>query len=113
MDVPRLQASETLSPWWKIVSAIIIVMGFSAFGCGWLSDRWGVRPVVMAGAVLLGIGLITPPVGPTLFVGCAIGKVSMEEVAKELWPFYGAMCVALLLVTYVPAISLWLPGLTK
>jgi tripartite ATP-independent transporter DctM subunit len=61
----------------------------------------------------LGIGLITPPVGPTLFVGCAIGKVTMEEVSKELWPFYGAMCVALLLVTYIPAISLWLPGLMK
>ncbi len=40
----------------------------------------------------LGIGLITPPVGPTLFVGCAIGKVTMEQVSKELWPFYGAMC---------------------
>ena len=61
----------------------------------------------------LGIGLITPPVGPTLFVGCAIGKVTMEQVSKELWPFYGAMCLALLLVTYVPAISLWLPGLMK
>jgi TRAP-type C4-dicarboxylate transport system permease large subunit len=33
----------------------------------------------------------------------------MEEVSKELWPFYGAMCVALLIVTYVPALSLWLP----
>jgi tripartite ATP-independent transporter DctM subunit len=58
----------------------------------------------------LGIGLITPPVGPTLFVGCAIGRVTMEQVSKELWPFYGAMCFALLLVTYIPAISLWLPG---
>lgn len=51
--------------------------------------------------------------GPTLFVGCAIGKVTMEEVSKELWPFYGAIRVALLLVTYIHAISLWLPGLTK
>ncbi len=57
----------------------------------------------------LGIGLITPPVGPTLFVGCAIGKVTMEQVSKELWPFYGAMCLALAIVTYVPALSLWLP----
>jgi tripartite ATP-independent transporter DctM subunit len=61
----------------------------------------------------LGIGLITPPVGPTLFVGCAIGKVSMEEVSRELWPFYAAMCLALLLVTYIPALSLWLPSLLK
>ena len=41
------------------------------------------------------------------------GWLTMEQVSKELWPFYGAMCLALLLVTYVPAISLWLPGLMK
>ena len=46
-------------------------------------------------------------------VGCAIGKVTIEQVTKELWPFYGAMCFALLLVTYIPAISLWLPGVMK
>lgn len=77
--------------------------------------KLGIDPVHfgMVMIVNLGIGLITPPVGPTLFVGCAVGKVSMEQVSKELWPFYGAMCLALLLVTYVPAISLWLPGLMK
>jgi tripartite ATP-independent transporter DctM subunit len=71
----------------------------------------GVDPVHFGMIMLLnlGIGLITPPVGPTLFVGCAIGKVTMEEVSRELWPFYGAMCVALLIVTYVPELSLWLP----
>jgi len=73
--------------------------------------KLGIDPVHFGMIMILnlGIGLITPPVGPTLFVGCAIGKVTMEEVTKELWPFYGAMCLALLLVTYVPAISLWLP----
>lgn len=77
--------------------------------------RLGIDPVHFGMIMILnlGIGLITPPVGPTLFVGCAIGKVTMEQVSKELWPFYGAMCTALLLVTYVPAISLWLPGLTR
>ena len=78
-------------------------------------QKFGVDPVHF-GMILLvnsGIGLITPPVGPTLFVGCAIGKCSIEEVSKELWPFYGAMCFALLLVTYVPAISLWLPGMIR
>jgi tripartite ATP-independent transporter DctM subunit len=71
----------------------------------------GVDPVHFGMIMLLnlGIGLITPPVGPTLFVGCAIGKVTMEEVSRELWPFYGAMCFALLLITYIPSISLWLP----
>src|SRR5262249_46795292 len=71
----------------------------------------GVDPVHFGMIMLLnlGMGLITPPVGPTLFVGCAIGKVTMEEVSRELWPFYGAMCVALLIVTYFPGLSLWLP----
>ncbi len=77
--------------------------------------KLGIDPVHFGIVMILnlGIGLITPPVGPTLFVGCAIGKVTMEEVSKELWPFYGAMCLALLLVTYIPALSLWLPGLAK
>ena len=77
--------------------------------------KLGIDPVHFGMIMILnlGIGLITPPVGPTLFVGCAVGKVSIEQVSKELWPFYGAMCIALLLVTYIPAISLWLPGLMR
>ena len=75
----------------------------------------GVDPVHfgMIMIVNLAIGLITPPVGPTLFVGCAIGNVTIEEVSKELWPFYGAMCVALLIITYVPQLSLWIPSMYK
>lgn len=74
---------------------------------------FGIDPVHFGMIMILnlGIGLITPPVGSTLFVGCAVGKVSMEQVVKELWPFYTAMCIALLMVTYIPAISLWLPNL--
>jgi tripartite ATP-independent transporter DctM subunit len=77
--------------------------------------KYGVDPVHF-GLILMvnaGIGLITPPVGPSLFVGCAIGKVSIEEVSKELWPFYVAMIAALLIVTYVPAATLWLPSFLK
>jgi TRAP-type C4-dicarboxylate transport system permease large subunit len=54
---------------------------------------------------------VTPPVGSTLFVGCAIGKISIEEVAKTIWPFYIAMIAVLILVTYVPPVAMWLPGL--
>ncbi|MEO5677826.1 MAG: TRAP transporter large permease [Usitatibacter sp.] len=77
--------------------------------------KLGIDPVHFGMIMILnlGIGLITPPVGPTLFTGCVIGKVTMEELSRELWPFYGAMCAALLMVTYIPAISLWLPGLLK
>jgi tripartite ATP-independent transporter DctM subunit len=77
--------------------------------------KLGIDPVHFGIIMILnlGIGLITPPVGPTLFVGCAIGKVTMEEVSRELWPFYFVMCLALLIVTYIPALSLWLPSLVK
>lgn len=57
----------------------------------------------------LGIGLITPPVGSVLFVGCAIGRTSVESVVKSMPPFYLALFLALLLVTFVPAISLAIP----
>jgi tripartite ATP-independent transporter DctM subunit len=72
---------------------------------------FGVDPVHfgMIMMVNLGIGLVTPPVGSTLFVGCAVGKVTIEQVMREIWPFYGAMLVTLALITYVPALSLWLP----
>ena len=57
-----------------------------------------------------GIGLITPPVGSVLFVGTAIGKISIAETMQTIWPFYLAGLVVLLLVTYLPALSLWLPN---
>jgi tripartite ATP-independent transporter DctM subunit len=73
----------------------------------------GVDPVHFGMIMLLnlGIGLLTPPVGATLFVGCAVGKVTMEQVMRGIWPFYGVMFVVLMLVTYIPAISLWFPHL--
>jgi len=59
----------------------------------------------------LGLGLCTPPVGTCLFVGCAVGKIPIEDALKSIWPFYLAILFALILVTYFPAISLTLPGL--
>ncbi len=61
--------------------------------------------------VNLGLGLCTPPVGSCLFVGCAVGKIKMEETLKTIWPFYLAILAALILITYVPAVSLYLPSL--
>lgn len=58
----------------------------------------------------LGLGLCTPPVGTCLFVGCAVGKIKIEQALKTIWPFYLALLFALILVTYVPAFSLWLPS---
>ena len=59
----------------------------------------------------LGLGLVTPPVGTVLFVGCAVAKIRMEDTLKTIWPFYLALLAALFLVTYIPEISMTLPRL--
>ncbi len=59
----------------------------------------------------LGLGLCTPPVGTCLFVGCAVGGVKLEDAIRTIWPFYIGILVALMLVTFIPAISLTLPNL--
>jgi tripartite ATP-independent transporter DctM subunit len=76
-------------------------------------QTFGVDPVHFGIIMLvnLGIGLITPPVGSVLFVGCAVAKLTIEEVTRKIWPFYIAMFIVLMLVTYIPAISIWLPRL--
>ncbi|MEQ8299513.1 MAG: TRAP transporter large permease [Hyphomonas sp.] len=73
----------------------------------------GVDPVHFGIIMMLnlGIGLVTPPVGSVLFVGSAVGKVPVEEAVKTIWPFYGALILALLAITFVPALSLTLPNL--
>jgi C4-dicarboxylate transporter DctM subunit len=57
------------------------------------------------------IGAITPPVGTIMYVVCALGKISIAEFAREVWPFVIALTIALLLVTYMPWLALWLPNL--
>jgi tripartite ATP-independent transporter DctM subunit len=58
----------------------------------------------------LGVGLCTPPVGGCLFVGCAIARLPMENAVRTIWPFYAAIFVALMLLTYIPEVSLTLPA---
>ena len=74
---------------------------------------FGIDPVHFGIIMILnlGIGLLTPPVGPTMVVGCAIGRVSMEAVSRSILIFYVPMLIVLALVTYIPALSLWLPNL--
>ncbi|WP_390910813.1 TRAP transporter large permease subunit [Pseudosulfitobacter sp. SM2401] len=76
-----------------------------AKGLGMDPTQFGIMMLVN-----LGLGLCTPPVGTCLFVGCAVGKIKIEEALKSIWPFYLAILFALILVTYVPAVSLWLPS---
>jgi len=78
-------------------------------------SAYGIDPVHF-GVILilnLGIGLNTPPVGAVQFVACAVGRITVWQAMRSIWPFYGAGLVVLGLVTYVPAISLWLPSVFK
>ncbi len=73
----------------------------------------GIDPVHfgMIMMVNLGIGLLTPPVGGVLFVGSAVARLPIEQVTRALLPFFGALLLVLAMVTYIPALSLWLPNL--
>ena len=80
-----------------------------------LVKAFGIDPVHFGVILILnaGIGLNTPPVGSVLFVGCAVGKITIGEAMKTIWPFFGASIAVLMIVTYVPAVSLWLPALFR
>jgi tripartite ATP-independent transporter DctM subunit len=77
-----------------------------------LATQLGMDPVQFGVMLILnlGIGLVTPPVGAVLFVACAIGKLPVEETVRTIWPFYCALLLALLAVTYLPGLTLWLPA---
>ncbi|QDY99702.1 TRAP transporter large permease [Nitratireductor mangrovi] len=80
-----------------------------------VATHYGVDPVHF-GVILilnLGLGLNTPPVGAVQFVACAVGRISVWQAMRSIWPFYGAGIVVLLLVTFVPAFSLWLPSVFR
>lgn len=78
-----------------------------------IAMKYGMDPVQFGMVMLINcaLGLNTPPVGTTQFVGCAIGGISVSEVMRTILPFYLALVAALLAVTYVPAFSMWLPNL--
>lgn len=73
----------------------------------------GINPIQFGIMMVLncGIGLLTPPVGAVLFIGSAVGKVKMEKVVKATLPFYLCMIAVLLLLTFIPEISMFLPNL--
>lgn len=78
-------------------------------------QKFGVDPVHFGVIMILnlGIGLNTPPLGPVQFVAAAVGKISIWTAMKSVWPFYAAGLIVLGLVTYIPALSLWLPSLFR
>jgi tripartite ATP-independent transporter DctM subunit len=78
-----------------------------------IATNLGMDPIQFGIMLLvnLGLGLCTPPVGTCLFVGCAVGGIRIEDAMKSIWPFYLALLVALILVTYIPQVSMFLPSL--
>ncbi len=76
-----------------------------------VQQQLGIDPIQFGIIMVLNlsVGLCTPPVGSVLFIGCSVSHVKIEKVIKPLLPMYAAMVVVLLLVTYIPEISLWLP----
>jgi tripartite ATP-independent transporter DctM subunit len=80
-----------------------------------IAMQFGMDPTQFGIVMLINcaLGLNTPPVGSVQFVGCAIGGISVGQVMRTIAPFYGALGICLMLVTYVPAFSLWLPSLVK
>ena len=119
----EFMASISSSPW-----AIFLMINLILFVLGTFMDmastilictpiflpiamKFGMDPVQFGMLMLINcaLGLNTPPVGTTQFVGCAIGGVSVGQVMRTIWPFYGALIAAMLLITFVPSFSLWLP----
>jgi len=121
----QLLAGISTSPWviFLLVNAILFFLGTfldmapTILICTPIflpiCAQYGMHPVQFGMLLLINcaLGLNTPPVGTTQFVGCAIGGVSVGYVMRTIWPFYGALIATLLLVTYVPAFSLALPEL--
>jgi tripartite ATP-independent transporter DctM subunit len=130
-EVPQktgeLMQSVTTQPWliFLMVNVLLFVLGtFLDMAATILictpiflpiCQQFGMDPTQFGIMLLINcaLGLNTPPVGTTQFVGCAIGGISVGEVMRSILPFYSALIVTMMLVTYVPAFSLWLPGLMK
>ena len=80
-----------------------------------VAKAYGIDPIHFGLVLVLtgGLGLVTPPVGSVLFIGTAIGKISVGESMKTIWPFWMAGLLVLLIVTFFPELSLWLPALLR
>ncbi len=128
-EVPQktgeLMQSISTSPWviFLLINILLFVLGtFLDMAATILictpifmpiAMHFGMDPMQFGIVMLINcaLGLNTPPVGSVQFVGCAIGEISVGQVMRTIGPFYGALGATLMLVTYLPAFSLWLPNL--
>ena len=130
-EVPDLagewMASVSTSPWivFLLINIVLFVLGTfldmapTILVCTPIfmpiAEKFGMDPIQFAIVMLLNcaLGLNTPPVGTTQFVGCAIGEISVGQVMKTIAPFYGSLLITMLFITYVPFLSTWLPHMMK
>jgi TRAP-type C4-dicarboxylate transport system permease large subunit len=77
-----------------------------------VARAYGIDPIHFGLVLVLtgGLGLVTPPVGSVLFIGTAIGKISVGQSMRTIWPFWFAALAVLLVVAFFPSLSLWLPA---
>ena len=78
-----------------------------------VAAKIGVDPVHFGAIVVINfaVGMVTPPIGYSLFVGASVSKLSIEQVTRAIWPFLIAEFIVLMLLTYIPAITLFIPRL--
>ena len=121
----KMLGAVTTEPWliFLLVNVILFVLGtFLDMAATILlctpiflpiCQHYGMSSVQFGMVMLINcaLGLNTPPVGTVQFIGCTIGGVSVGHVMRTIWPFYGALIVALMIVTYVPSFSMWLPNM--
>ncbi len=95
--------------WLELGAAVVILVPVLAP----LSVQLGLDPLHFGAIVVINliIGFITPPLGVCLFVGSSIGKVSIEDLIKVIWPFIVLGIILILLVTFIPALTTWLPSI--
>jgi len=77
-----------------------------------VAKAYGIDPIHFGLVLVLtgGLGLVTPPVGSVLFIGTSIGKITVGQSMRTIWPFWFAALAVLLIVTFFPQLSLWLPA---
>src|SRR5699024_5165345 len=127
--VPKLISEVLLGfglPDWGLMLVIILIMTLGGMFLDTVPNLFifvpilypitadmGVDPMHFSIIMLctLAIGLFTPPVGTSLFVSCRIGKVRMEDTLKDLFPYFAVGMVMVLVVAFIPSLTLWLPGL--
>ncbi len=129
--IPKMIAKGLLSldvPSWTLLLLLIFIMLIAGMVMELVPNLFLLIPIFFPIATGLGmdpiqfslvmlvslaLGMFTPPVGATLFISCFIAKVGIEKTVKDILPFFFAGIVVVILITFIPALTLWLPGFMK